>query len=322
MGTDPRNLVDRLVISRYHVSSIIGVGGLCTVYRAEDLRRGREVALKVLPIEKAQVKELAARFQREVVTTKRIEHPNVATISDSGSLDDGALFLVMELLQGRLLATQLQAGRLPQARALSIARQMLSGLAAAHALGIVHRDIKPDNVMLLDAPDGSGEPQVKLFDFGIASNERAAMKLTAPGTAFGTPEYISPEMATGQKVDARADLYSVGVVLFEMLAGRMPFVRQDGIEYLRAHVNEAPPRPSEVAPEAGISTALDEVVLRALAKKADDRHASAKAMIDAIDRVTGAQARRRRARSRAWLAISVSLAAATAALMALRFLAH
>jgi serine/threonine-protein kinase len=133
----------------------------------------------------------------------------------------------------------------------------------------------------------NGLETVKLFDFGIASNDRAAVKLTAAGTAFGTPEYISPEMAMGQKVDVRADLYGVGVVLFEMIAGRLPFERADGIEYLRAHINEQPPTPSQAAPDRKISAAVDKLVMRALNKKPAERYANTEEMIAAIDRVGG-----------------------------------
>lgn len=281
-----RALVGKLVANRYLVGDVLGAGGLCTVYRAEDLRRGRDVAVKVLPANKAQHKELAARFGREVTTAKRIDHPNVAQVIDSGELDDGGLFLVMELLHGTLLSTALSGGRLPLTRALIVARQMLVGLGEAHRLAIVHRDVKPQNVMLVDV---NGLETVKLFDFGIAANERAAMKLTAPGTAFGTPEYIAPEQAMGQKVDARADLYGVGVVLFEMLTGRLPFDAKDDLGFLRAHIKEAPPKPSAVAADAGIAKAVDALVLRALAKEPEQRFEDARAMIAVIDRIAGHQ---------------------------------
>ncbi|MCU1277343.1 MAG: serine/threonine protein kinase [bacterium] len=280
-----RDLVGKLIANRYLVGDVLGAGGLCTVYRGEDLRKQSDVAIKVLPAEKAQVKEFAARFQREVTTAKRIDHPNVAAISDSGELPDGALFLVMELLKGTLLSNALHDGALPPARALVIARQMLVGLGRAHELGVVHRDVKPDNVMLIKV---GGLETVKLFDFGIASNDRAAMKLTAPGTAFGTPEYIAPEQAMGQKVDARADLYGVAGVLFEMLCGRLPFVCKDDIAYLRAHIKETPPAPSSVAPpDAKISRAVDTLVLRALEKDPDKRFKDANEMIAAIDSAAG-----------------------------------
>jgi eukaryotic-like serine/threonine-protein kinase len=279
-----RALVGKLIANRYLVADAIGAGGLCTVYRAEDLRRGHDVAVKVLPADKAQHKELAARFGREVTTAKRINHPNVATIIDSGEIEDGALYLVMELLQGTLLSTAMEQGRLPTARALVIARQMLVGLGEAHRLGIVHRDVKPQNVMLVDV---NGLEVVKLFDFGIASNDRAALKLTAPGTAFGTPEYIAPEQAMGQKVDARADVYGVGVVLFEMATGRLPFLSEDDLGYLRAHIKQLPPAPSAVAPDAQLSRAVDALVARALQKEPEARFETAEAMVAAIDKAAG-----------------------------------
>lgn len=302
-----RDLVGKLVANRYLVADVLGAGGLCTVYRAEDLRRGRDVALKVLPADKARVTEFAARFGREVTTAKRIDHPNVAAITDSGDLPDGAKFLAMELLQGTLLSNALLAGRMPRARALVIARQMLVGLGKAHELGVVHRDVKPHNVMLVD---GGGLETVKLFDFGIASNDRAAIQLTMPGTAFGTPEYIAPEQAMGQKVDARADLYAVGVVLYEMLAGRLPFVCKDDVAFLRAHIKETPQPPSRVAPDARISADIDELVLRALAKDPEQRFGTAAEMIAAIDLAAGHQPLDARPRSRWWIAVVLALVAA------------
>jgi serine/threonine-protein kinase len=279
-----RDLIGKLIANRYLVGEVLGVGGVCTVYRGEDLRKQQDVAIKVLPADKAQVKEFAARFQREVTTAKRIDHPNVAAVVDNGELPGGGLFLVMELLKGKLLSNVLGDGRLPMQRALVIARQMLVGLSRAHELGVVHRDVKPDNVMLIDV--GSLET-VKLFDFGIASNDRAAMKLTVPGTAFGTPEYIAPEQAMGLEVDPRADLYGVGVVLFEMLCGRLPFVCKDDIAYLRAHIKEPAPRPSQVAPDAKLPAALDALVVRVLDKDPEKRFKDAAEMIAAIDVVAG-----------------------------------
>jgi serine/threonine-protein kinase len=277
-----RNLVGKLIANRYIIGEPIGAGGLCTVYRAEDLKRGRDVAVKVLPADKAVDREINARFQREVTTAKRIDHPNVAAISDAGELEDGARFMVLELLRGTLLSTALhETGRMPVARSLVIARQMLVGLGEAHRLGVVHRDVKPQNVMLVDV---NGLETVKLFDFGIAANERAAMQLTVPGTAFGTPEYIAPEQAMGLKVDARADLYAVAVSLFEMLTGRLPFQCKDDIAFLRAHIKETPPLPSTVAPNAKIPQAVDRLVARGLEKDPDARFATAKEMIAAIDR--------------------------------------
>jgi serine/threonine-protein kinase len=218
----------------------------------------------------------------------------------------------MELLHGKLLSTMLEGGRLPMPRALILARQMLVGLGEAHRLGIVHRDVKPHNVMVIDV---GGLDTVKLFDFGIAANERAAMKLTAPGTAFGTPEYIAPEQAMGQKVDARADLYGVGVSLFEMLTGRLPFQCPDDIAFLRAHIKETPPKPSAVAPDAGIPAAVDALVLRALDKDPEKRWASDKAMIEAIDAAAGHRPLVEKSSRGRWIWVGLLLAILAAALV-------
>ena len=310
-----RDLIGKLIANRYLVGDVLGAGGLCTVYRGEDLRKQSDIAIKVLPADKAQVKEFAARFQREVTTAKRIDHPNVAAVSDSGELPDGGLFLVMELLKGTLLSNVLHEGRLPLPRALVIARQMLVGLGRAHELGVVHRDVKPHNVMLIDV---GGLETVKLFDFGIASNERAAIKLTVPGTAFGTPEYIAPEQAMGQDVDARADLYGVGVVLFEMLAGRLPFVCKDDVAFLRAHIKEPAPRPSSVAPDAKIPAAVDALVTRALDKDPDRRWKHANEMIAAIDAAAGHKPLETGS-SRLWLVAVVLVVAAALLVLAARY---
>jgi serine/threonine-protein kinase len=221
---------------------------------------------------------MAARFDREIAIATRLRHPNVVEVLDSGTLSDGGRFLVMELLRGRPLDAVLRdEGALPSVRALGIARQILDALDEAHRQGIVHRDIKPHNVFLLD------EDRVRIFDFGIALNERAAMKLTAAGSAFGTPDYISPEMATGSRIDARADLYSLGATLFEMVAGRPVFVDKTPIQLLRAHIHEAPPRVRDVAPARAIPPRVDALIARALEKSPERRFPSARAMRKEVD---------------------------------------
>ncbi len=269
------------IAGRYRIDSLVGRGGLCAVYRADDTRDHKRVAVKILPAEQAAAPEMARRFQREATTGKRIQHENVVAVTDSGALPDGALFLVMELLDGRPLSSVLEGGRrIAAPRALAIARQILTGLGAAHKMGITHRDVKPENVFLVGEP---GAERVKLLDFGIASNERAALKLTAAGVAFGTPEYISPEMAMGLETDPRADLYSVGVVLFQMVTGRLPFLSKELKELLHAHAEEAPPSLRAVAPEARVLPEVEALVLRAMQKVPSDRFDSAEAMIAAID---------------------------------------
>ncbi|HUR93760.1 MAG TPA: serine/threonine-protein kinase [Gemmatimonadales bacterium] len=280
-------LVGQVLDRRYRLVSLLGQGGMCAVYRAEDSAGRGPVAIKILPAERAAQSELAARFKREAATGRRVLHPNVVSISDNGALADGALYLVMELLDGRPLSAILDEGRLPVPRAIGLTRQLLSALEAAHALGIAHRDIKPDNLLVVER---DGHEVVKLVDFGLATNDRAAIKLTTVGSAFGTPEYISPEMAMGLAVDPRADLYSAGVVLFQMVTGRLPFVMRETKALLHAHVYDPPPSPSSLVPQARISPALEAIILRALKKLPDERFQSAADMRIALDAVAPAGA--------------------------------
>jgi serine/threonine-protein kinase len=301
-------LVGSVIDGRYSVVGLLGRGGLCSVYRADDKKGGNQVAVKVLPKDRAGQPEMAARFSREAAAGKRIKHENVVAITDTGKLAGGAMYLVMELLHGRSLEAELTSGgRIPPARAIELGRQVLSGLEVAHAMGIVHRDIKPDNIMI---EKRDGRDLVKLVDFGIASNEKAAIKLTAMGVAFGTPEYISPEMAKGLEVDARADLYSVGVVLFHAVTGQLPFPLKAMNALLLAHVNTPAPPPRTVAPDAGISPALEAVILRALAKMPEERFASAQAMREALEALQKKPTAV--SRGRVWLAAAIALVVAAA----------
>ncbi len=282
---------------------------MCSVYRAIDEQNYSSVAIKILSAESAASPALVARFKREAVSCQRIQHPKVVRIFDSGELDGGTRYLVMELLEGRDLANVLDSGPIAVARALDLTRQILSGLQAAHTLGIVHRDIKPENIMLTHE---RGRETAKLVDFGVASNDRAAIKLTTAGIAFGTPEYMSPEMAMGVPVDARADLYAVGVVLFEMVTGRVPFPVEDVTKLLRAHIEELPPSPRAVAPRARVSTELEEVILRAMAKLPEERFPTAAAMEEALATVTSPRISQRRPALWLGFLIVVSLSVAVA----------
>ena len=299
-----RDLVGKLVANRYLVGDVLGAGGLCTVYRGEDLRKQSDIAIKVLPADKAQGqgvrRALPARGHDRQAhrSPERRRHQRLGRAARRRPLPrDGAAqgHAPVERARGR--------GACRAARALVIARQMLVGLGRAHELGVVHRDVKPHNVMLESTCGGL--ETVKLFDFGIASNDRAAMKLTVPGTAFGTPEYIAPEQAKGEKVDARADLYGVGVVLFEMLCGRLPFVCKDDIAYLaRAHQRAAAGAVERRARRASISRAVDALVLRALDKDPDKRFKDANEMIAAIDiaRPATGRSKARGSRKLVWIA--------------------
>jgi serine/threonine protein kinase len=275
-------MLGTVIAGRYRVVELIADGGMCSVYRAEDRERQRPIALKVLPSERATQPDLAARFRREAVVGKHLVDPHVASVLDSGSLDDGSMYLAMELLDGQTLDDAIADGPLAVHRAIDIARQMLSALETAHALGFIHRDIKPANVLLVRSRK---RDEVKLIDFGIATNDRAAIKLTVAGVAFGTPEYISPEMAMGIPVDARADLYSVGVVLFQMVTGQLPFSASDTKALLHAHVSTPPPRPGSLLRGSQLPAALEDVIVRALEKVPEARFESASAMRRALDQV-------------------------------------
>jgi serine/threonine-protein kinase len=277
-------LIGTIVGERYRIVSRIGVGGMGAVYRAEHTMMRRDLAIKVLLPELGGKEEFARRFEREAESASRLAHPNIITVTDFGRTAEGFLFLVMEFLAGESLSDVIGAGPLPRERALGIVRQMLRALDHAHAAGVVHRDLKPDNIMLVER-DGQRDV-VKILDFGIAKVTQPASgqeALTQAGVIFGTPEYLSPEQALGEQVDARADIYAAGVILYEMLAGRRPFESEDKVKIISMHLAHAPPRIREVSPEVEVPPALEQVVMQALEKSRDNRFASASAFLQALD---------------------------------------
>jgi serine/threonine-protein kinase len=273
-----------VVADRYRIDAVLGEGGMGMVYRAEHLHLHKRYALKVLLPQWTTVPEVLARFEREAIAASSIQSPHVAAATDCGRMSNGSFFLVMEYVDGRTLRTVLEAGSLAPPRALHIARGVVTALQAAHAVGVVHRDMKPENVMLVDR---DGDPDhVKVLDFGIArvDGPSAAKVLTQVGAVMGTPDYMSPEQAFGQPVDARSDLYSVGVILFEMLTGTRPF-SGGPVTVLRQHVlAEVPALPSALL--ATVDPRLDEILRRLLAKKPEDRVASAGELLAALDECT------------------------------------
>lgn len=284
LGTGGRDRnIGRLIGGRYRLVELVGRGGMGSVYRAVHTHMQKDFAVKLLRSELSATEEALRRFENEANAVNRLAHPNCVRVTDFGRSDDGGMFLVMEYLAGRSLAALLAAeGRLPPERAVHIAAQVLDAVQHAHAAGIVHRDLKPENVMLVEV---DGDPDaVKILDFGIArvlDGERAAQtQITEAGAVFGTPEYLSPEQALGERADARADVYAIGVILYEMLAGRRPFTGQSKMEVLSAHLTREPPRLSDVAPE--ISAELETVVMRALHKRRDERWQSAAAFLEAL----------------------------------------
>ncbi|MBT8493904.1 MAG: serine/threonine protein kinase, partial [Deltaproteobacteria bacterium] len=277
----------QLVDGRYKITAFIGDGGMGSVYRAEHVTIRKQVAIKLLHRQYAKQSGFAERFEREALAAGRIKHPNCVEVSDFGKLEDGTLYLVMELALGRTLGELLKAhGRLPVPRAVHIARHTLRALAYAHEVGIIHRDIKPDNIVLVDH-EGDRD-FVKLLDFGIAklvgeaANEVEA-DLTQVGTTMGTPKYMPPEQAFGKPVDGRADLYSLSVVLYLMLTGRPPFEAPEVIDILMMHASKPPPPFKDKAPGQFIAPELEAAVLKGLAKKREDRFASASDYIEALE---------------------------------------
>jgi len=280
--TDP--FIGTVVGERYRIVSRIGIGGMGAVYRAEHTMMRRDLAIKVLLPELSGKEEFARRFEREAESASRLDHPNIITVTDFGRTAEGSLFLAMEFLAGTSLGAAISGGPMPAGRALAIMRQILRALDHAHAAGVVHRDLKPENIMLIER-DGNRE-FVKILDFGIAKvtePQSGREALTQAGVIFGTPEYLSPEQALGEAVDARADIYAAGVILFEMLAGRRPFESEDKVKIISMHLAHAPPRIREVSPSVEVPIPLEQAVLQAMEKSRDNRFSSAAAFLQALE---------------------------------------
>ena len=272
----PDPLIGTVVAGRYRVMALLGEGGMGQVYLAEHEAIEKRVALKILRPEHSAKPDIVTRFQQEAISASRIKHRNVLDVFDFGQLDNGCFFLAMEFLEGNDLADELMGSRIiDPARAVRIAIQVCRALAAAHSRGVVHRDLKPENVFLQRS--GDGDEVVKIVDFGIAqlrsSDEAAASehkhkrrRLTRTGMIFGTPEYMAPEQAAGKKADLRVDVYALGVILYEMVTGAVPFTADTFMAVLAAHLNDMPPSMHEVYPDVAISTELRSVIMRALAK--------------------------------------------------------
>ncbi|QRK06006.1 serine/threonine protein kinase [Archangium violaceum] len=257
---------------RYRILQRLAAGGMGVVYRGERLELGRAVAIKFLHSWMAADESFQRRFQIEAQAMSRLSHPCCVPVIDHG-VHEGAPFMVMEFVTGQTLRALLrEGGPLPVKRALGLVRQVLAGLAHAHAQGIVHRDIKPDNILLTEAI-GLGD-QVRILDFGLAKLRDTVSGLTT-GLAVGTPSYMAPEQIRAGEIDARTDLYSVGVLLFELLTGAKPFNGERAAEVMSQHQVAPPPSLSSIRPEAGFSQELEAAVRKAMAKQPGDRFQSA-----------------------------------------------
>ncbi len=274
-GSAPHHeFLGRVLDRRYRLDEVIGEGAMGVVFRATHTLIGRRFAVKVLRREHLDVEQAASRFLLEARSASSVKHPNVVDISDFGELPEGGAFYVMELLEGRSLARVIDTGGpMSPADAGLIGLQIANGLAAAHAMGVVHRDLKPDNVFVCTPRRGMAHALVKLLDFGIA--RVGPRRITVVGAVLGTPEYMSPEMACGRDVDHRADLYALGVILFEMLTATVPFRDKELSRTLEMHVRA--PRPSLVSrrPELASIPHVAELVTALMAVDTDARPATA-----------------------------------------------
>jgi serine/threonine protein kinase len=294
--TDGASRLGEVVSGRYRIEKLLGEGGMGAVYLAEHTAMRKRVALKLLHKQVSGNAEVIARFEREGIASAKIEHPNVAAATDFGKTEDGSLFLVLEYLEGRSLREALADGPFTPMRALHIARQVALALDRAHAAGIVHRDLKPENVMLVTKGDDADF--VKVLDFGIAKMSEAAIPqgadrsqpLTRMGTVLGTPEYMAPEQALGEAVTPPSDLYALGVMLYEMLAGRHMFDPPDRMAMLSFHLVAPVPAIADRAPGIDVPPGVEAIVRKLLEKDSKARYATAKELIDAID-TTGIDAR-------------------------------
>ena len=278
----PDPFLGRVIGGRYLLGGKLGQGGFGVVYRASHETVGRDVALKFLLPDLALNPLNRERFLREARAANRIDHEHIIDITDFGETDDGLVYLVMELLEGRSLADEVGHGPMPISRAIDIATQCASALARAHELGVVHRDIKPENIHLITS--GTRRDYVKLLDFGLAQM-KGELRLTATGAVFGTPEYMAPEQARGAPITSAADLYSLGCVLFEMLSGRAPFSGTTA-DLILKHMREAAPRVSQFVPK--VPPALDELVAKLLQKDATKRHRDAYHLLAELKRIEDA----------------------------------
>jgi len=266
-------LIGRTLGRNYRVVEPIGAGGMGMVFVVEHVHLPKRFAAKVLTPDLARHPEAVARFEMEAHAISQLEHENIVSVVDYGMTDDGCVFLIMELLRGKTLQARMDQGSVSLDEVVSIMIQVCRALAAAHAAGIVHRDMKPDNVFLTQRP--GMRPLVKVLDFGVSKARESSMRdgrITRQGQILGSPEYMSPEASRGEEVDARADVYAIGIILYQLLCGEVPFRHENYLKVLQMHVTQAPVPPRTLVP--GMPVALEQLILRALEKDPALRHAS------------------------------------------------
>lgn len=280
----PDPLIGKALSSEYQILELIGTGGWSRVYKAKRNSKDDHVAIKVLHSHLLFDQESVSRFEREAKSQAGLSHPNICRVFDYNRLDTGQPYIVMEYLDGESLSAVLRRkGKLDASTAVPIFADCCRGLKAAHEQGIVHRDVKPANIFLLGNSD-SGKQQIKLLDFGMAKIIVGGHPdLTQTGTAFGTVQYMSPEQALGERIDGRSDLYALGCVMYETLTGKKVFEGRTAFGVMEQHVRKEPKPFRDVDPITKVSAALEGVVMKALAKNADDRYQSAGELVDALE---------------------------------------
>jgi serine/threonine-protein kinase len=287
-GPDP--LIGRVVNDRFKITALIARGGMGKVYRAEQAPLGRVCAVKVLNPNYAgeQDPEFHKRFFLEASIASKLTHPNTVTIFDYGRTEDDVYYMAMEYLEGHTLHRAIrEAGHFPEERVAHIARQICRALREAHSLGVIHRDLKPANIFLVE--HGDETDFVKILDFGLVKNvsDTKTEDLTQTGLFMGSPKYMAPEQIRGDRVDARTDIYALGIIMYEMVAGKVPFDRPNSVNILMAHVNEEAPPLRQMNPNTQVSLALEELIARCMSKAPENRFSSMDEVLAALKRLSG-----------------------------------